>query len=154
MILISQMRKLSLETDWFTLMHRKCDCLDLKGFFWHEVWFLSIYPHWPDVLRFMGSQRVGHDWATELNWTESVMLWTSTLSVSNIALDILRKHEFWTGRTQCRLGNRKDIFQAQWKVLSDIWEAASQRKKSLVEAGGWKELCALTLTGWILFIFS
>ena len=23
------------------------------------------------VLRFMGSQRVGHDWATELNWTES-----------------------------------------------------------------------------------
>ena len=23
-----------------------------------------------DVLRFMGSQRVGHDWATELNWTE------------------------------------------------------------------------------------
>ena len=23
---------------------------------------------WPGVLRFMGSQRVGHDWATELNW--------------------------------------------------------------------------------------
>ena len=25
----------------------------------------------PGVLRFMGSQRVGHDWATELNWTDS-----------------------------------------------------------------------------------
>ena len=25
----------------------------------------------PGVLRFMGSQRVGHDWATELNWIES-----------------------------------------------------------------------------------
>ena len=25
----------------------------------------------PGVLRFMGSQRVGHDWATELNWTFS-----------------------------------------------------------------------------------
>ena len=24
----------------------------------------------PDMLWFMGSQRVGHDWATELNWTE------------------------------------------------------------------------------------
>ena len=24
----------------------------------------------PGVLRFMGSQRVGHDWAAELNWTE------------------------------------------------------------------------------------
>ena len=26
----------------------------------------------PGVLRFMGSQRVGHNWATELNWTESL----------------------------------------------------------------------------------
>ena len=26
----------------------------------------------PGVLRFMGSQRVGHDWATELNWTDKV----------------------------------------------------------------------------------
>ena len=25
----------------------------------------------PGALWFMGSQRVGHDWATELNWTES-----------------------------------------------------------------------------------
>ena len=25
----------------------------------------------PGVLQFMGSQRVGHDWATELNWTET-----------------------------------------------------------------------------------
>ena len=24
----------------------------------------------PGMLRFMGSQRVGHDWAAELNWTE------------------------------------------------------------------------------------
>ena len=24
----------------------------------------------PGVLRFMGLQRVGHDWATELNWTD------------------------------------------------------------------------------------
>ena len=27
----------------------------------------------PGVLRFMGSQRVGHDWATELNWTELIV---------------------------------------------------------------------------------
>ena len=25
---------------------------------------------WPGMLRFMGSHRVGHNWATELNWTE------------------------------------------------------------------------------------
>ena len=28
----------------------------------------------PGVLRFMGSQRVGHDWVTELNWTETSLL--------------------------------------------------------------------------------
>ena len=26
----------------------------------------------PGMLRFMGSQRVGHDWVTELNWTETM----------------------------------------------------------------------------------
>ena len=29
-----------------------------------------IYYIWPGVLWFMGSQRVRHNWATELNWTE------------------------------------------------------------------------------------
>ena len=34
------------------------------------------------MLRFMGSQRVGHDWATELNWKEDGSVWAkgSTLS--------------------------------------------------------------------------
>ena len=27
----------------------------------------------PGVLQFMGSQRVGHDWVTELNWTELIV---------------------------------------------------------------------------------
>ena len=35
----------------------------------------------PDVLQFMGSQRVRHDWATELNWTE-VIEWNSALFFS------------------------------------------------------------------------
>ena len=36
-------------------------------------WIISGSWWWtgrPGVLRFMGSQRFGHDWATELNWTE------------------------------------------------------------------------------------
>ena len=39
---------------------------------WTWVWVNSGSWWWtgrPGVLRFMGSQRVGHDWATELNWT-------------------------------------------------------------------------------------
>ena len=38
---------------------------------WAWVWVNSGIWWWtgrPGVLRFMGLQRVGHDWATELNW--------------------------------------------------------------------------------------
>ena len=40
---------------------------------WTWVWVDSGSWWWTGrlgVLRFMGSQRVGHEWATELNWTE------------------------------------------------------------------------------------
>ena len=40
---------------------------------WTWIWVNSGSWWWtgrPSMLRFMGSQRVGHDWATELNWTE------------------------------------------------------------------------------------
>ena len=43
---------------------------------WMWVWVNSGSWWWtgrPGVLRFMGSQRVGYDWATELNWTEERM---------------------------------------------------------------------------------
>ena len=40
---------------------------------WTWVWVNSGSLWWtgrPGVLRFMGSQRVGHNWATELNWRQ------------------------------------------------------------------------------------
>ena len=40
---------------------------------WTWVWMDSGSWWWtgrPGVLWFMGSQRIGHDWVTELNWTE------------------------------------------------------------------------------------
>ena len=40
---------------------------------WMWVWVNSGSWWWtgrPGVLQFMGSQRVGHNWATEMNWTE------------------------------------------------------------------------------------
>ena len=43
---------------------------------WTWVWVNSGSWWWtrrPGVLRFMGSQRVRHDWATELNWTELIL---------------------------------------------------------------------------------
>ena len=51
---------------------------------WTWVWVNSGRWWWtgrPDVLRFLGSQRVGHNCVTELNWTElihiSPLFWTS-----------------------------------------------------------------------------
>ena len=44
---------------------------------WTWVWVNSESWFWtgrPGVLQLMGLQRVGHDWATELNWTESYVL--------------------------------------------------------------------------------
>ena len=41
---------------------------------WTWVWVNSGSWWWtgrPGMLQFTGSQRVGHDWTTELNWTES-----------------------------------------------------------------------------------
>ena len=43
---------------------------------WTWVWVNSGSWWWtgrPGVLRFMGSQRVGQDWVTELNWAQLIM---------------------------------------------------------------------------------
>ena len=51
---------------------------------WTWVWVNSGSWWWtgrPGVLRFMGSQRVGHDWVTELNWTDRD-IWLGNKSVA------------------------------------------------------------------------
>ena len=55
---------------------------------WTWVWVDSRSWWWtgrPGMLQFMGSQRVGHDWATELNWTE--LNWTKDRTLA------FRKHK-------------------------------------------------------------
>ena len=52
---------------------------------WTWVWVNSGGWWWtrkPGVLRFMGSQRVGHNWVTELNWTEWSVRETKVLLLS------------------------------------------------------------------------
>ena len=48
---------------------------------WTWIWMNSGRWWWtgrPGVLRFMKLPRVGHDWVTELNWTELILLGVST----------------------------------------------------------------------------
>ena len=50
---------------------------------WTWVWVNSRSWWWtgrPGVLQSMGSQRVGHDWATELNWILLLCDYSETLS--------------------------------------------------------------------------
>ena len=50
----------------------------------------------PGALRFMGSQRVGHDWATELNWTEWYKIFSidsQVLSNHSLILDKKKIHD-------------------------------------------------------------
>ena len=56
---------------------------------WTWVWVDSKSWWWtgrPGVLRFMGSQRVGHDWVTELNWTDILFVWKVLLTYYSTAL--------------------------------------------------------------------
>ena len=55
---------------------------------WTWAWTSFGYCSWtgsPGVLRSRGSQGVGHDWGTELNWTEAVLL------IVYIISELLRK---------------------------------------------------------------
>ena len=60
---------------------------------WAWVWVNSGSWWWtgrPCVLWFMGSQSVGHDWATELNWTELIHRWyTVFVLLWHISLSIM-----------------------------------------------------------------
>ena len=71
---------------------------------WAWVWVNSGSWWWtgrPGVLWFMGSQRVGHDWATELNWTELTEVFYGWLS------------DFLGSRNQLKVfcKTKKDIFR-------------------------------------------
>ena len=63
---------------------------------WLWLWVHSRRWWWtrrPGVLQFMGSQRVGHDWATELKWTElNCRMWALDYKESWV----LKNWYFWT----------------------------------------------------------
>ena len=65
----------------------------------HWVWVNSGSWWWtgrPGVLQFMGSQRVRHDWATELNWRVNFSLFSLSMNSSLNETHILNVNYFFT----------------------------------------------------------
>ena len=77
----------------------------------------------PGVLRFMGSQRVGHDWVTELNWTRLVITFFSRTSVVRGILQarILEWAAYPFSSGSSRLRNRTRVSCIAGKFFTN-WE--------------------------------
>ena len=95
---------------------------------WTWVWVNSRSWWWtgrPGMLRFMGLQRVGHDWATELNWTEanlgnySWIHWSETTEKS-------KTEEIFKTRKGGKLAS-KEATEAQ-KEKNEHFNVLKQRK--------------------------
>ena len=66
--------------------------------YWTWVWVNSWSWRWigrPGVLQIMGSQRVRHDWATELNWTELNLLKQVSWEFCARDTDGLKHFDIW-----------------------------------------------------------
>ena len=93
---------------------------------WHEFeWTLGSW-WWtgrPGVLRVMESQRVGHDWATELNWTDMHKRIRATFL--KVWYEILT-HKFTRIKEKFKLMkmNQKMCFQSEdentWKIINKL----------------------------------
>ena len=94
---------------------------------WTWIWVDSGGWWWtgrPDVLWFMGSQRVRHDWVTELNWkSRDIILLTKVHIVKGMVFSlVMYGFESWTIRkAECQ---RIDAFKLWcWRTLQSPLES-------------------------------
>ena len=83
------------------------------------TWVLVNSGRWwwtgrPGVLQFMGSQKVGHDWATELNWTE--LMHKTDNSWETVAQGTLLS-AWWWPKWEGNPKKRRDMCIYSWFTL-------------------------------------
>ena len=90
---------------------RGCDGWMASPTQWTWVWVNSGSWWWtgrPGMLLFMGLQRVGHDWATELNWTE-LKAWSHNILIGRINRGgMAGQNCFWGARSHFWSGIKKE----------------------------------------------
>ena len=91
---------------------------------WTWVWVNSGSWWWtgrPGMLRFMGSQRVGHDWATDLIWSDLMAIY---LRASGISCYVTTWHSatlFTLAFRWIPLDSKKVIFLFSFSMLIPFW---------------------------------
>ena len=111
---------------------------------WMSVWVNSWSWWWtgrPGVLRFTGSQRVGHDWATELNWSSRLPLLHSQVCFipksASTLLSLCRNHKL-----------------SSWKTKSTSFFLLKRRKRQeFIEEGHFHNCLQGTLLDCLCFVF-
>ena len=103
---------------------------------WTWVWVSSGTWWWtgrPGLLRFTGSQRVGYDWASELNWTE-VFSWEPAASGKHcfpLLPALPQKRQVKTGgKVRASVTNR--VGTASSSTWTSANELASRRKDKYI----------------------
>ena len=113
---------------------------------WTWVWVNSRSWWWtgrPGVLQSMGSQRVGHDWATELNW-----FLASLFIVSKCWKELWcpPKGE-WINQIGCNLNRGACLAVVHGVTKSQMWFTTKPPTTTAIK---WNELLNLELLKWIL----
>ena len=94
---------------------------------WTWVWVNSRSWWWtgrPGMLWFMGSQRVGHDWATELNWTDN-----HSRSMALVVKSHKRPGFYpWVGKIP---------WGRKWQPTPVLWPGESHGQRSQVGYSPW-----------------
>ena len=103
---------------------------------WLWVWVNSVSWWWtgrPGVLWFMGSQRVRHDWETELNWTEHVVLCQHLLDHWK-SKGVPEKHLFllyWLCQSLCGKLWKIWEYQTTWPATWKNWMQVRKQQLEL-----------------------
>ena len=98
------------------------------------VWVNSERWWWtgrPGVLRFMGSQRVGHNWATELNWTELRLKrrdWWHQVLV-----------RMWSIRNCCWRESKMDHWYGEQSLVAQMVKNLPVMQETWVRSLGWED---------------
>ena len=88
---------------------------------WRWVWVNSKSWWWtgrPGMLRSMGSQRTGHDWATELNWTELKSKITNSQSwTASLYTDVAQMAWVWLTWSRISVDYLSKGKRLKWKCM-------------------------------------